>query len=398
MSKWQNADKSGLLKHMFEVTTTRIFAKEAPNTWFLSARTWPQKAEASAQAETLAGIHADFVLVLIDESGAMPEAIMPTVEAVLSGTKEGHIVQAGNPTQTAGPLYRACKLARHLWYVVEITGDPDNPNRSPRIPVQLAREQIEQYGRTNPWVIVNIFGDFPAQSLNALIGPEEVRAAMKRYYREYEIGRMPRIMGIDVARFGDDASYIAKRQGIQMFPGIKKRNLTSDEGASLVNREWAEWNADAAFVDATGGFGSGWIDQLRLLGRTAIGVQFAGKANKADKYANKRTEMAMDFADWIKRGGALIESDELLRSLTETTYSFKESDGRMILEPKEMIKSKLGYSPDEMDASMMTFAEDVSVAATVQRAVSRSAVGPYDPFREVAGGNSMRDYDPFGRP
>lgn len=397
-SKWQNADRTGLLKQMFEITTTRIFAKEAPATWFMSARTWPQKAEASAQAETLAGIHADYVLVLIDESGAMPDAITPTVEAVLSGTKEGHIVQAGNPIQTAGPLYRACRIARKLWYVVEITGDPDAPNRSPRIPIQLARDQIEQYGRSNPWVQVNIFGEFPAQSLNALIGPDEVRAAMKRFYREFEIGRMPRIMAADVARFGDDASFISKRQGIQMFPGIKQRNLTSDEGASLVNREWSNWNADACFIDATGGFGSGWLDQLRLLGRTAIGVQFAGKANENGKYANKRSEMAFLFTDWIKRGGALPESDELLRSLSETTYTFSKTDGRMILEPKEMIKAKLGFSPDEMDASMMTFAEDVSVAQPIRRSVSRSAVaGGYDPFGDMSGGGGKFQYDPFGR-
>ena len=397
LAKWRQ--KAPLLQNMFEQTTTRIFAKEAPETWFMSARTWPQKAEASAQAETLAGIHADYCMVLMDESGAMPDAIMPTVEAIFAGTKEAHVVQAGNPTQTAGPLYRAFRIAPQLWYKIEITGDPDNPNRSERIPIQLARDQIEQYGRNNPWVIVNIFGDFPSQSLNSLIGPDEVRAAMKRYYREYEIGRMPKIMAVDVARFGDDASFIAKRQGIQMFPGIKKRNLTSDEGASLVNREWSEWSVDAVFIDATGGFGSGWIDQLRLLGRTAVGVQFAGRAMNYEKFANKRSEMAMDLTDWIKKGGALPESDEFLRSLTETTYTFSKTDGRLILEPKEMIKAKLGFSPDEMDASMMTFAEPITAVSTFTRSPNRSAVGAYDPFKEVSGSNSgQNDYNMWDRP
>lgn len=384
-SKWQERDKSGLLKHMFEITTTRIFAKQHPNTWFISARTWPQKAEASAQAETLAGIHADAVLILMDESGAMPDAIMPTVEAVLAGTLDGHIVQAGNPTQTSGPLYRAFKIAPKLWYKIEITGDPDNPKRSNRIPLALALEQIEQYGRTNPWVLVNIFGEFPAQSLNALIGPDEVREAMKRFYREREIGNMPRIMAADVARFGDDASYLAKRQGIQMFPGLKRRNLTSDEGAAMVNREWESWQADACMIDATGGFGSGWIDQLRLLGRTAIGVQFSGKAHFSEKFSNKRSEMAIEFADWIRSGGALIESDELLRSLTETTYTFSKSDGRLILEPKDLIKAKLGFSPDEMDASMMTFAEPITPKAKTRGMErSHSAVGAgYSPWTDL---------------
>ena len=74
--------------------------------------------------------------------------------------------------------------------------------------VEHARQMIAQYGETNPWIRVSIFGEFPQSSLNALIGPDEVSAAMKRYYREYEIGGAARVLGVDVARFGDDASVI----------------------------------------------------------------------------------------------------------------------------------------------------------------------------------------------
>ena len=61
-----------------------------------------------------------------------------------------------------------------LWYIVEITGDPDNPKRSSRISVQWAREPSRNGARINPWVWVNVFGKFPPSSFNALIGPEEV--------------------------------------------------------------------------------------------------------------------------------------------------------------------------------------------------------------------------------
>ena len=66
--------------------------------------------------------------------------------------------------------------------------------------VEHARQMIAQYGETNPWIRVSIFGEFPQSSLNALIGPDEVSAAMKRYYREYEIGGAARVLGVDVAR------------------------------------------------------------------------------------------------------------------------------------------------------------------------------------------------------
>lgn len=392
MQKWRA--KAPLLQHMFEWTKTRIFAKEAPETWFMSARSWSQSATPEQQAQTLAGLHADYILFLLDESGGMPDALLPTAEAVLAGTKEGHIVQAGNPTQLAGPLYRACRLARALWKIIEITGDPDNPKRSARIPIEYARQQIEQYGRDSAWVLVNIFGEFPPSSLNALIGPDEVREAMKRYYREHEIGIAAKIMGVDIAREGLDHSSIAFRHGIQMFPFKQYRIEDSNLGASTVAREWDEFDADACFIDMTGGYGTGWYDNLRRLGRSPIGVKYSSDAHQKERFYNKRAEMAFEFVDWIKNGGALPESKGLLDALVNTTYTFKND--RLILEPKEDIKLKIGHSPDEMDSAMQTFADPIVPRAAKRKFISHSAVpAGYDPFGSFNSGNSDFDYNPW---
>src|SRR6185369_1864652 len=103
--------------------------------------------------------------------------------------------------------------------------------------------------------------------------------------------------------------------------------------------------ADAAFVDATGGYGQGWIAQLSNLGKAAIGVMFNGTPSRADAYKNKRAEMAWDFVQWIKQGGALPQSTELKAALTRTYY-YRDKD-KLFIEPKDMVKMKLGYSPDE---------------------------------------------------
>ncbi len=388
--------KSSLLQHVFEMTAKQIFAREHPKTWKMEARTWAKDADATQIGNALAGIHAPFVLWLLDESGDYPDAIMPTCEGIFSGDpEEAHIVQAGNPTRLAGPLYRACTVARDLWTVIEITADPDNPKRTSRVAVEVAREQIKQYGRDNPWVLVNIFGQFPPSSLNTLIGPDEVSAAMKRYYREHEIGDAARVLGIDVARFGDDASVMAMRHGLQMLPFKKWRSVNSTQGAGQVSRAWNDWNADACFVDDTGGFGSGWIDQLRELGRSPIPVQFAGAAHDPQRYYNKRTEMAFDFVEWIRRGGALPEDSQLLAALTQTTYTFKGD--RLLLEPKDQVKIKIGASPDEMDAGMCTFAERVEPRGR-SMPVNRSAADPnYSPFREMERFGNRSAAVPFDR-
>lgn len=203
-------------------------------------------------------------------------------------------------------------------------------------------------------VLVNIFGCFPPAGLNQLIGPDEVAEAMRRQYSEQEIGRAPKVMGVDVARFGDDSSVIFLRQGLHSYPMIKHRNIDLIQGAGEIARKWADWGADAVFIDATGGFGAGWIDQLRVLGRTPIAVAFTGQAHDKSRYYNKRAEMYFNAIEWIRRGGALPESPELAAALTQTTYCFQGD--RFLLEPKEDVKVKLGFSPDEADGFVLTFA------------------------------------------
>jgi phage terminase large subunit len=131
-----------LLMTAFEWTKTRIFCRDSPEIWWMSARSWSKTADRAQQGGALAGLHADNIKFILVESGGIPDAVMASAEAALSACIEGHIVQAGNPTHLEGPLYRACTLERALWHVTEITDDPDDPARSSRVKAEWAREQI----------------------------------------------------------------------------------------------------------------------------------------------------------------------------------------------------------------------------------------------------------------
>ena len=162
-------------------------------------------------------------------------------------------------------------------------------------------------------------------------------------------------LGVAVARFGDDASVIFPRQGLVASPPIKVRHIDGTQGAGLVARKWQDWQADACFIDK-GGFGSSWIDNLRRLGREPVGIAFSGRA--ADpRYDNRRTKMYFEAVDWIRKGGALPPGEasrELIAALSRTTYSF--CGDRLLLEPKDQVKARLGYSPDDADAFVQPMA------------------------------------------
>jgi hypothetical protein len=386
MAHWQNKDQTGILKEYFTWQAERIFANESPQTWFMSARTWSRSANAEQQGNTLAGLHTEYIMIVLDESGGIPEAVMANAEGIGSSAIEWHIVQAGNPTHLEGPLYKACTSERSLWRVVEITSDPDDPKRTSRVSMQWAREQIQKYGRDNPWVLVNVFGKFPPASLNSLIGPDEVNAALGRHISIDKYGHAPRLLGVDVGRFGDDPSVIFPRWGLAAMAPLVLRNATSNDGAGHVQRKWTEWRADACFIDGTGGYGAGWIDALQPLGRYPIDVQFAGKASDP-KFYNKRAEIWWEGCQWIKDGGCLPNVPEIVEELTIPTYTFKGD--KLIIEDKEQIKQRLGRSPNYADALFTTFAQPVHVDRRfegIEHLVNRSmhhAKTDYDPYSRI---------------
>jgi phage terminase large subunit len=177
MAKWKQ--RSAYLDAAFEWQAERIFAKHHPETWFIAARTWPKTASPEQQAKTISGLHGEYVAAFADESGAIPVPVLRGGEQMLSTRpKFGKFLQAGNPTSLEGMLYAAATQLRHQWYVVRITGDPDDPNRSPRIDLEWARDQIQTWGRDNPWIMSSLLGQFPPSSINALLGLEDVEAAM----------------------------------------------------------------------------------------------------------------------------------------------------------------------------------------------------------------------------
>lgn len=381
LSKWQS--RSPFLSSAFTWTKEKIYANDHPETWFLSARSFAKDANAEAIGRALSGLHSEFPFILLDETGDMPVPVgKAALQIFTGGPKDAALIQAGNPTSTDGLLYDSCVNGAESWVIITITADPDDPKRTPRVSVAHAQEMIDTYGRDNPWVMATILGLFPPAGFRSLLGIEEVNAAMDRHYREDDYDFAARILGVDVAREGDDSSVIFPRQGLVAFKPQVMRNVKTIEGAGFVSLKEDEWQSDATFIDNTGGFGGGWIDQLQMLKRTPIGIHFASAASDG-RYANKRAEMWFKMAEWVKGGGALPKIPALIAELTTPTYSFRGD--RLLIEPKEEIKKRLGRSPDLADALALTFAHPVhprprGLLAELQGRTQGRAVTDYDPM------------------
>ncbi len=363
LAYWRS--KSPFLMAAFEMGKERVEALAARNSWWVSARGWAQDADASSQASTLAGLHGPAIMYIGDEAGDYPAGVLAAADAVLAnaapGTgNEARVIVAGNPTNTAGPLYQIATHLRNLWHVTHITGDPDDPMRSSRVAKKWAKEQIEMYGRDNPYVLVNVFGKFPPAGFNQLIGPNEVIAAQKRAPRPTDYSYAQKRLGVDVARFGDDNTVIFPRQGLVAFRPFVMKGATTPEIAGRVMHVKNKWRSEQEIIDGTGGWGAGVVDALMHAGGSPIEKNFSEKAQDP-QFFNARTEMWWRMAEWIKRGGAIPDDPDLARELTVPTYTLQ--GGKIRLEEKEQIKKRLGYSPDRADALALTFAMPESVTA-----------------------------------
>lgn len=357
LAKWR--ERSAFLKSAFTWTKTRVYANDHPETWFLSARTFPKTANPDEQGKTLAGLHSRYPLFLIDESGAIPTTVLRAAEQSLSTCAVGKIVQSGNTLSREGMLYAAATQLAHQWYIVRITADPDDPNRTPRVNLEWARQQIQTYGRENPWVQAYILGQFPASSLNTLLADEDVRLAMQQHYPASVYDWAQVRLGVDVARYGDDRTVIFPRQGRRAFyPDVMRHardSAVSTDIATAIMAKRGEYSHSAPVImDATGGWAAGASDVLRAgdSRNPPINVQFHA-AGLDQRYKNRRAEMWFAMAEWVKAGGWLPNIPELVAELSTPTYTFVQ--GKFQLEPKDQIKERLGRSPDLADALALTF-------------------------------------------
>lgn len=217
--------------------------------------------------------------------------------------------------------------------------------------------------------------DFAASSDDVLIPLSLVEAAQRRVWREVEYRFSPLVLGVDVARFGDDCSVICARQGLVAFAPVLLARLDNMAVADRVAQEARERKAAAVFIDA--GAGAGVIDRLRQLGQQVAEVHFGARPMRPDRFVNRRMEMWQLLRDWLASGGALPPDEALKAELAAPTYSF-DSRGLLRLEAKEKVKERLLRSPDRADALALTFAAPVAAPDLAEQAAEGGAA--YDPL------------------
>jgi hypothetical protein len=337
--------KRAINTHWFKWTATRFFHVEHPETWFCAAIP-----NTEHNSEAFAGLHAQHVLLIYDEASGIPDVIWEVSEGAMTTPRAMWFVY-GNPTKNTGRFRECFSSDRARWHTTQIDSRTCKMTNKKEI-----AEWEKAYGADSDFFRVRVKGQFPRVGNLQFISSDIVdfAIAMDTPYEAYYL--MPIVLGVDVARYGDDKSVIAVRQGRKLHKLYKFRELDTMQLANMVGGLIKEWHPAATFVDEVG-VGAGVVDRLRQLGFDVIGVNAGSKPYDEVTYYNKRAEMWDGMRGWLAGPADLPHHDpELRASLVGVEYGFDDKE-RMRLERKQDMKRRGLDSPDEGDAIAHTFAE-----------------------------------------
>lgn len=344
----------------------------------------------SANVDALTGWHdaENGVLVAISEGqGERLEAAAYDAAFGNVTTDKGRILAAGNPVRPEGRFYEAHQKAH--WNQFQ-TSASDTPNvkagemvrsgfPAPDWPKQVARE----YGQESAFYRGRVEAEFPDTAEDSLINRAWIEEAFDRHregFFEPDARRSMAVVGIDVARFGNDASVACVRRGSRVLEFRRWQGEDTKETAARAlqvireHHDPHEAPVETVVVDSVG-IGAGVADQLRdeldeiryvesdrrgrAKPRTASLTEFnAGeKAPDDDRFKRLRAQSYWHLRKRLEEERlSLPPSDELKKELLALRTKVTP-DGRVALASKRA--GLRGDSPDRADALSMTFRPDL---------------------------------------
>lgn len=345
LAKWLSVMKDRLpqLACEFEWKSETIELKSAPRESFAVARTSrPERPEA------LQGFHSENILFVIDEASGIPDEVFQVAEGALS-TDGAFVLMAANPTRMDGYFYDSHHKMRARWAALHWNGED-----SPMVSRDYIADMAAKYGQESAIYRIRVRGDF-AGNPDGTIPLDMIEAAQRRDVKDFG----DEVWGLDVARFGEDRTALAKRRKNAMRVPVESwRGKDTMQTAGLVKLRYdaAMKKPEAIFVDVIG-LGAGVVDRMKELGLPVVGINVAEQPSANDNYMRLRDELWFKAREWFAgRDVAICDDESLVAELTLPTYKVTSS-GKIQVESKDDLKKRGVVSPDLADAFCLTFGQ-----------------------------------------
>lgn len=326
-------------------------------------------AVASNNPAFIEGAHALRICYVYDEAKEIMNETWDASEGAFSAAGEGTEAEAfalaiSTPGPPQGRFYDIHKRKHGYedWYTYHVT--LEQAIEANLISSDWAEQRKRQWGEDSALYQNRVLGEFAESSDDVVIPLSWVEQAIERWHEWDDLGRPQpygeRVLGVDIARYGEDLCCIAERIGnvITELEKWGKSGLMASAG-----RVKTALGRDSANVDVIG-IGAGVVDRLEEQGCDVTGVDFRGSTDRMDSTETFQMRNIRAAAWWNMR--ELLDPDSkddpillpddasLIGDLTSPRWT-RTSSGKIVVESKEAIRDRLGHSPDVGDAVVLSF-------------------------------------------
>lgn len=349
--------------------------------------------------EAWSGFHAVHTMFVITEASGIGDDTFSAIEGNLQG--DSRVLIVFNPNTPVGYAARSQRGDRWAKFRLNSLTAPNVLQRRLVIPGQVdyawvvdkisewcthisaedRTEELDDFEFEGKWYRPEdlfrkkVLGKFPKVADDVLIPMQWIEAAQERW--KLAQGKEPvsdelRLLGVDVAGMGRDSTVFCERKG-KWVAELQSRNSGGQADHMAVAGDIATRRRRhprmVVSID-TIGEGAGVFSRCIELDdkRYIISCKYSEGAKQFDrdlsditgqyKFVNMRAYLFWCVRDWLNpknETGAMLPPDsQLAEEATEIRWFFR-SDGKIIIEPKEDIKKRLGRSPDKFDALANTF-------------------------------------------
>lgn len=313
------------------------------------------------------GIHARYVLVVIDEACGVPEEIFRAAGS-LAANEHSRVLAIGNPDNPQSYFGTICQPGSG-WHVIHVDGLASPNFTDEPIPDSLrdlllspvyAQELADELGEDSPIYISKVRGQFPEDASDGVIPLSFIRQCqVEREWTPDDL--LPIELGFDVGAGGDE-SVIRERRGVQVGRVWRFRERDPMVLAGHVVAIIQETGASAIKIDV---IGIGWGLAGRLAEIQAEGVHTAQVVPVNVGMASLNPARFPKLRDqvWWECGRELLQQRVIdLTGLDDTTVAQlcaprwqPDSANRIKIEPKAETRKRLKRSPDDADALLLAY-------------------------------------------
>lgn len=317
------------------------------------------------------GIHARYVLVVLDEACGIPESLWVSADALATGP-DCRQLAIGNPDNSASHFFKVSQPGSG-WHTEKIsafespnfTGEPVSEAVAHSLVSKIWVEEKEQdWGKDNPLYRSKVLGEFSVDSQDTVVRASDVAACRLDTEAKYSpVDLSPVELGVDVGG-GQDETVVRERRGVLAGREWRIRTDRPEKIAPLVLRAIRESGATSVKVDSIG-VGFGVIGELRNAASRhehsarIIAVNVSNVAADKKKFVNLRAEIWWTIGRELSSEGGwdlsqMENGDNVAAQLCAPRW-FLDTKGRIQVELKDEIRKRTGRSPDNADALLLAY-------------------------------------------